>query len=80
MFDEPLNNSNDYQTTDSFKSHENKDRYMTVNSDEDILWIRSVEESKILYGDKYNPKRMSGDRKKSQKKKCDEIFFKINFS
>ena len=51
------------KTIGGFKSHDDKDRAMTMNSDIDIAYVRSIEESKILYGDKYNPNRISGTQK-----------------
>ncbi len=43
-----------------FSSHSSKDKQMTINSDQDIAWVRSEEETKMLYGDKYKPSRISG--------------------
>ena len=43
-----------------FSSHNAKDKQMTLNSDQDIAWIRPEEETKALYGDKYRPGRISG--------------------
>ena len=36
---------------------------MTEDSDRDIAWIRSEEETKKLYGKKYRPGRVSGTQK-----------------
>lgn len=60
LFDKPKNNPNNYPTQGGFKTHNEKDAAMTKNSNEDILWFRSADESKLFYGDKYNPKRISG--------------------
>lgn len=42
-----------------FKSNTNRDTEMTLNSDIDIAWVRSEEECKLLYKDKFR-KRKSG--------------------
>jgi hypothetical protein len=36
--------------------HLQRDRRMTMASDCDILWVRSDEEARALYGDKYQPR------------------------
>ena len=51
------------KTIGGFKNHNEKDAAMTRVSDEDIAWVRSHEESKILYGSKYNPNRISGTQR-----------------
>jgi hypothetical protein len=43
-----------------FKSYTERDACMTKNSDYDIAWVRSDSDSKILYGDKYDPNKKSG--------------------
>jgi hypothetical protein len=43
-----------------FTSYTDRDKNMTLNSDYDIAWIRSIEESQKLYGDKFDSKRKSG--------------------
>lgn len=43
-----------------YKNHNDKDKAMTYNSDMDIAWVRSAEDTQRLYGDKYNPNRISG--------------------
>lgn len=48
------------KTIGGYKSHTARDSAMTNDSDHDILWVRSIEECKILYGDKFNPKKISG--------------------
>jgi len=59
MFDKPLNNPG-YTTIGSFRNHINKDTSMTMNSTRDLAWVRSEEDSKILYGKKYKQNRISG--------------------
>ncbi|QGR53951.1 hypothetical protein [Moumouvirus maliensis] len=51
------------KTKGGFKSHNEKDAAMTMASDIDIAFVRSLEESKKLYGEKFNPKRISGTQK-----------------
>ena len=51
-----------------FKSHDNKDRQMTLDSNVDIAFVRSSEESKKLYGSKYNPNRKSGTEKNLERR------------
>jgi hypothetical protein len=46
-----------------FKSHNERDTWMTMNSDYDIAWVRPENETKILYGKNYDPKRISGTMK-----------------
>ena len=46
-----------------FGSHDEKDAAMTNNSNVDIAYVRPIEESKILYGEKFNPNRISGTEK-----------------
>jgi len=36
-----------------YSSYTNRDKAMTDESDEDILWVRSSDECKAMYGDKY---------------------------
>jgi hypothetical protein len=48
------------KTIGGFKSHNAKDTAMTKASDMDIAYVRSYDESKILYGEKFNPHRISG--------------------
>jgi len=43
-----------------FTSYTDRDKNMTLNSDYDIAWVRSKEESQKLYGDKFDFKRKSG--------------------
>lgn len=60
---------NRIQTIGGFKSHDQKDAFMTHNSDIDIAYVRSAEESKKLYGEKYNPTRISGTQKNLNRRK-----------
>lgn len=53
-------NDTPLKSTGGFTSHTAKDKAMTLASDIDIAYVRSNEESKLLYGDKFNPKRISG--------------------
>lgn len=58
---------------DGFPSYNKRDEQMTNISDYDIAWVRPVEASKLLYGDKFDPKKKSGtqqnlDRRKKQKR------------
>lgn len=43
-----------------WSSYTQRDAQMTEDSDYDIAWVRSVEESRIMYGAKFDPKRKSG--------------------
>ncbi len=63
MFETPRCNYGHFMTKGGFKSETRRDAAMTQNSDFDIAWIRSVAESKKIYGAKYNPKRISGTQK-----------------
>lgn len=56
------NNLHNYQTSGNYKNHTQKDEAMTLNSDIDILWIRSEDQMKQMYGNKYR-KRISGTEK-----------------
>lgn len=61
--DMPRNNPMGYPMKGGYKDYTEKDAVMTANSDVDILWIRSAEETKKLYGDKYRASRISGTEK-----------------
>lgn len=63
MFDKPRNNVGNFATHGGFKDDESRDQAMTMFSTDDILWIRSPEESKKLYGKKFRPNRISGTEK-----------------
>lgn len=47
-------------TVGPFPSHSKKDAYMTHHSDFDIAHVRSPEITKLMLGEKYDPKRISG--------------------
>ena len=66
MFDKPLVNKNNYEMVGGFKNHNKKDTAMTLDSDYDIAYVRSVELTKIMLEKKgivYNPKRKSGTQR-----------------
>ena len=63
MFDKPRNNMGSFKTVGGFKSDEDRDSNMTLNSTKDILYVRSAEESMKLYGKKYRQNRISGTEK-----------------
>ena len=48
--------------------HTERDAEMTRDSDYDILWIRPDEETKVLYGKKYRPGRISGTQKNKDRR------------
>lgn len=77
MKTKPLNNLGNYQTSGGYKSHKAKDSAMTLGSDQDIAWVRSVEEQKKLYGSKYR-KRKSGTEKNINRRKSIEFKDSIN--
>jgi hypothetical protein len=70
MFDKPrfLINNN-IKCIGGFKSDNDRDKAMTLNSDIDIAYVRTNEECKILYGDKYDPKRKNGTLKNIERRK-----------
>lgn len=73
MFDRPRHNHGAFPTRGGFKSDTKRDAAMTRDSDEDIAWVRPVEEQKKLYGKKYDPKRISGtQRNLSRRLKCNK--------
>lgn len=43
--------------------HEKRDTVMTRESDYDVLWVRSEEETRAVYGRKWRPGRVSGTEK-----------------
>src|SRR5437868_6437481 len=63
MFEAPRFNIGKFKTCGGFICDDDRDAQMTKDSTDDILWIRSAEESKKLYGKKFNPKRISGTEK-----------------
>lgn len=52
-----------------FQSHDSKDGYMTIHSNVDIAYVRSVEESQKLYGPKFDPTKISGTQKNLERRK-----------
>jgi hypothetical protein len=62
MFDKPRNNSSGFKTIGGFKKDKERDEQMTLDSNKDIAWYRSVDEQKALYQGKYR-KRTSGTEK-----------------
>lgn len=53
---------------DGYDSYSKRDKQMTNDSDYDIAWVRSTEESKRLYGVKYNPKKKSGTQQNIERR------------
>lgn len=53
----------------NYRSLEERDARMTSESHYDIAWVRSKEESKALYGDKYDPKRISATQKNIERRR-----------
>jgi len=58
----PRNNKGAFPVRGGFQNDTTKDTAMTLASDLDIAWVRSVEAQKKLYGSKYR-KRTSGTEK-----------------
>ncbi|XWV25021.1 hypothetical protein QJ856_gp0757 [Tupanvirus deep ocean] len=56
------------KTIGGFVSHDEKDARMTQESDIDIAYVRTSEESKQLYGSKYKPDRVSGTQKNIERR------------
>ncbi|XWV26276.1 hypothetical protein QJ857_gp0799 [Tupanvirus soda lake] len=56
------------KTIGGFVSHDEKDAQMTRDSDIDIAYVRTQEESKKLYGNKYKPNRISGTQKNIERR------------
>lgn len=48
--------------------HTERDAAMTAASDYDILWVRTDEETQLLYGAKYRPGRISGTQKNKNRR------------
>ena len=63
----PFHNMGGFPTRGGFDNHAKKDAAMTRISDADIAWVRSEEEQKKLYGDKYR-KRKSGTQKNLERR------------
>jgi hypothetical protein len=59
MFDKPRNNFS-FECKGGFTSDTERDESMTKDSDFNILWVRSEEETKKLLGKKYKPGFVSG--------------------
>jgi hypothetical protein len=71
--EKPLHNIGGYPTIGGFKNHKKKDSAMTYASDADIAWVRSDEEQRQLYGNKYR-KRKSGTQKNLERRaKIDKV-------
>jgi hypothetical protein len=62
MFDKPRNNVG-FTNKGGFTNDLERDEAMTYNSTHDILWVRSVEESKKILGKKYKAGYISGTEK-----------------
>lgn len=54
--------------------HTQRDAAMTAASDYDVLWVRPDEETKLLYGEKYRPDRISGTQKNKNRREDIERF------
>lgn len=52
-----------------FLSYEQRDKYMTINSDYDIAWIRSIEENKKIYGNNFKENRKSGTEQNIERRR-----------
>lgn len=60
MYNKPRNIADKkIPTHGGFLSHNQKDKAMTNSSDIDIAWVRPIEDTKLLYGDRY-VQRVSG--------------------
>lgn len=53
MLDNPRFNNGNYKCKGGYKTDLERDTAMTIESDKDILWYRTVEEQKKKYGKKY---------------------------
>lgn len=62
LYEKPRNNCG-FPCKGKYMSDESRDNAMTTSSDQDIAWVRPVEEQKKLYGKKYRHKRISGTEK-----------------
>ncbi len=66
LFRENEYKSKNLNVINGFKSFEERDSAMTFNSDEDLLWIRPMEETRKIIeasGIKFRPERISGTEK-----------------
>lgn len=68
MFGKPRNNPWNFPTVSGFKSDEARDAEMTYQSDFDILWVRSIQEQKVLLGKKYKEGRISGTEQNQKRR------------
>jgi hypothetical protein len=72
MFDKPRINVGNFPTVGGSKTDEERDELMTKNSNVDIAWVRSEEETKrmlLLEGKKYKSGRISGTEKNILRRK-----------
>ena len=79
MFTKPMNNKGKYKDICDFKSQNQKDKAMTLNSDYDIAYVRSPEITKRILeakGIKYDPKRKSGTQRNLDRR--DKLNKKVN--
>lgn len=60
-------NPGQFLTKGGFKSHTEKDTAMTNDSDKDILYIRSIEEQKRIYGDNYKHRVSGTERNRNRR-------------
>lgn len=64
MFEKPRNLVSElFKLVGGFTSDDKRDEKMTEDSDYDIAYVRTIEESKKMYGNKFRPKRISGTQK-----------------
>ena len=50
-------------------SYSARDKQMTLDSTYDIAWVRSIDASKLRYGEKYDPKKISGTQRNLERRK-----------
>ncbi len=74
MKEKARNNLGKFQTVGGFSSDCERDTAMTDMSTHDILWIRTEEESRKKYGDKYDPNFLTGTQK-NQLRRMLNLFF-----
>lgn len=65
----PKNNPWNFRTKGEYRNHTKKDEAMTNASHQDILWIRPMEETRLLYGAKFREGRVSGTEKNQLRRK-----------
>jgi len=75
--EKPLNgNPGGFCTIGGYKNHESKDSAMTDASDIDILYIRSIDEQRKIYGSNYRYRISGTEKNKNRRRKClDQKFF-----